>query len=170
MENVILVNNKDEPLGEMEKLKAHQLGLLHRAFSVFLFDASGRMLLQQRAYDKYHSGGLWTNTCCSHPRPGENTMAAAQRRLLEEMGIEAALEHKGQLIYKTDIHDKGFEGGLIENEFDHIYFGFSNEKPQINRNEVADFKYLSLPDLKNLVKAKPHEFTHWFKLAIDQFF
>src|ERR1700730_504067 len=116
MEEVILVNDQDEPLGKIEKMEAHLRGKLHRAFSVFIFDGDGRMLLQQRALNKYHSGGLWTNACCSHPRPGENTTVAGRRRLKEEMGFDTALEPMFQFTYKA-----AFENGLVEHEFDHVF-------------------------------------------------
>ena len=124
-EEVILVNEADEQIGVMEKMEAHEKGLLHRAFSVFIFNDKGEMLLQQRALNKYHSGGLWTNACCSHPRPGEDTLQAAKRRLMEEMGIETSLTLKNSFTYKT-----AFENGLTEHEFDHIFIGTFNQEPK----------------------------------------
>jgi isopentenyl-diphosphate delta-isomerase len=165
IEKVILVNEQDEAVGEMEKLEVHQKGLLHRAFSVFIFNANGQMLLQQRAKSKYHSAGLWTNTCCSHPMPGEDTIAAARRRLKEEMGLDASLEQKTFFIYKAV-----FENGLIENEYDHIFTGSTNNEPEINKREVENYEWLSLTEIKNRIKSNPEHFTYWFKLAVENFF
>lgn len=169
-EKVILVNENDEAIGEMEKLEAHQKGLLHRAFSVFIFNQKGQMLLQQRSQGKYHSPGLWTNTCCSHPFPGEKTLNAAKRRLMEEMGIEAELQYMDSLLYKTSAVTAGFENGLTEYEFDHIFTGKTNIDPVINKEEVESFAWLSLTDIKAAIKSSPNQYTHWFKLAIEKFF
>ena len=165
IEKVILVDESDNAIGEMEKLEAHQKGLLHRAFSVFIFDPEGKMLLQQRALSKYHSGGLWTNTCCSHPLPGEDTLNAANRRLMEEMGITTELEHKNFLVYKT-----AFNNGLFEHEYDHIYTGKTDQQPKINKTEVENFEWLTLPEVKEKIKLNPQLFTVWFKMAIEKFF
>jgi len=170
IEHVILVDEFDIPIGEMEKLEAHQKGLLHRAFSVFIFNDRNEMLLQKRALNKYHSPGLITNTCCSHPRPNENTHLAAKRRLQEEMGINCELEHKGFFIYKTDNESAGFENGLIENEYDHIFFGTCNAAPKINKNEVDSYEWSSIEQIKTRIKSNPEQFTHWFKLAVEKFF
>lgn len=164
-ENVILVTESDEPTGEMEKMEAHRLGKLHRAFSVFVFNNKGQMLLQQRALEKYHSPGLWTNTCCSHPRPGEDTLDAAKRRLNEEMGLSTELIHKGTLLYRAE-----FDNGLTEHEFDHIYFGNTNLQPVINTEEVQDYKWMGVEELKQELKDNPEAFTYWFKLAMGKFF
>jgi len=170
IEKVILVDENDRAVGEMEKLEAHQKGLLHRAFSVFIFNESGLMLLQQRAFSKYHSAGLWTNACCSHPRPNEETIAAAKRRLMEEMGLELELEKKDFLIYKSEDISTGFENGLIEHEYDHIFIGKTNLQPIINTEEVANFEWLSLNEIKEKIKNNPAQFTVWFKIAIEKFF
>ncbi len=164
-EKVILVDEQDIVVGEMEKLEAHQKGLLHRAFSVFIFNDAGQLLLQQRALSKYHSAGLWTNTCCSHPRPNEDTLTAAGRRLNEEMGLEAELEHKNFLIYKTK-----FENGLFEHEYDHIFIGKTNEQPKINKNEVEKYEWMSPTEIKEKINSHPEQFTVWFKMAIEKFF
>ncbi len=165
IEKVILVDEQDNAIGEMEKLEAHQKGLLHRAFSVFIFNDKGQMLLQQRALSKYHSGGLWTNTCCSHPMPNENNLAAAKRRLMEEMGMEAELEHKDFLLYKAK-----FENGLTEHEYDHIFIGKTNQQPKINKAEVENFEWLTVTEIKEKLKLNPELYTYWFKMAIDRFF
>src|SRR5437868_2002286 len=141
-QEVILVNKRDEPTGSMEKLAAHQQGLLHRAFSIFIFNDNGELLLQQRAIDKYHSGGLWTNTCCSHPQPGEETIVAAQRRLKEEMGFTTSIKKVFDFVYKAE-----FGNGLIEHEFDHVFAGNYNGEIEYNKDEVMDCCYRSLPDI-----------------------
>ena len=164
-EEVILVDVNDRSIGKMEKLEAHKLGALHRAFSVFIFNKKNELLLQQRAFTKYHSAGLWTNTCCSHPRPGENTSNAAKRRLLEEMGIETLLEHKTHFIYKT-----AFDNNLTEHEFDHVFVGVSDSKPRINKEEVNTYRYLSINSVKEEIKNHPDKFTSWFKIAVEKLF
>ena len=165
IEEVVLVNENDVAIGTMEKLEAHQKGLLHRAFSVFIFNDKNELLLQRRALTKYHSAGLWTNTCCSHPRPNENTLNAANRRLVEEMGIETELIFKTSFIYKTK-----FDNGLTEHEFDHIFFGTSNENPTINAEEVDSFVWMSVEALKQKINLTPNEFTSWFKIAVKKLF
>ena len=164
-EEVILVNQNDEAIGTMEKLEAHQKGLLHRAFSIFIFNDTKQLLLQRRALTKYHSAGLWTNTCCSHPRPNETTLDAANRRLFEEMGMHTQLMHNTSFIYKTK-----FTNGLTEHEFDHVYFGTSNASPLINKEEVDSFKWIDINDLKNSIQLNPTAFTSWFKIAIKKLF
>lgn len=164
-ENVILVDEQDKTIGFMEKLEAHQKGLLHRAFSVFVFNDKGEMLLQQRAASKYHSPNLWTNTCCSHPRPNEDMLQAAKRRLKEEMGLETELQLKGSFIYKAR-----FDNGLTEHEFDYVYTGISNAQPNINKTEVENFSWLSLEKIKSQLKSNPEKFTVWFKIAIERWF
>ncbi len=149
----------------MEKMEAHEKGLLHRAFSVFIFNDKGEMLLQQRALNKYHSGGLWTNACCSHPRPNEVTLEAAKRRLFEEMGIKTELEFSTSFTYKTV-----FENGLTEHEFDHIFIGKFNADPKINPDEVNSFCWKSVEGTKNSVKTMPDIYTSWFKIALDKVF
>ncbi|MBX7204591.1 MAG: isopentenyl-diphosphate Delta-isomerase [Bacteroidia bacterium] len=162
-EEVILVNEQDSQIGLMEKLEAHQKGLLHRAFSVFIFNSKGDLLLQQRALSKYHSPGLWTNTCCSHPRAGEENAAAAHRRLKEEMGFDCDLEYQGFLIYKVQ-----FENGLFEHELDHVFTGVFNGIPQLNSDEVAAFRWTSLQNLQQEIDADANRFTHWLQLILKQ--
>ena len=141
MDFVVLVDNKDRELGTMEKMEAHEKGLLHRAFSVFLFNKKGEMLLQRRALDKYHSAGLWTNACCSHPKPDEEVQSAANRRLGEELGISAELNHQFSFYYKSD-----YENGLSEHELDHVFFGNFDEEPQLNPEEAMDWKYMAMDE------------------------
>ena len=163
MEEVILVDENDTEIGTMEKMLAHREARLHRAFSVFIFNAQKKMLLQQRNPLKYHSGGLWTNTCCGHPRPGENTRSAAERRLNEEMGIKAPLEEKFSFIYKAP-----FSNGLTENEFDHVFVGRFDSDPLINPEEVSDFKYMYLEEIKADIAKDPGKYTFWFKICMDK--
>lgn len=163
-DQVILVNEKDEPMGIMDKLEAHQKGLLHRAFSIFIFNNAGQLLLQRRAKDKYHSPGLWTNTCCSHPRPEESTLDAAKRRLKEEMGIETSLEKKFDFIYRAQL-----DNDLIEYEFDHVYTGQFNSNPILNLNEVSEYRWVSIHELKNEIEQHPEEYSEWLKIAIGSF-
>jgi isopentenyl-diphosphate delta-isomerase len=163
IEQVILVNENDEPLGLMEKLEAHQQGILHRAFSVFLFNSKNEMLLQQRAASKYHCPLLWTNTCCSHPRENESNLAAAERRLKEEMGLTTHLSHAFHFIYKAE-----FSNGLIEHELDHVFVGISDTPPNINPEEVNNFSYVSLDWLKQDILSNPNEYTPWFKIALPR--
>ena len=162
-ENVILVDRNDTEIGLMPKMEAHLTGVLHRAFSVFIFNTKGQLLLQQRALDKYHSGGKWTNTCCSHPRIGEDTKDAANRRLLEEMGMNCDLIYGFNFLYKADVQD-----GLLEHEYDHVYFGITDDKPLINKAEVADYKYIELSALQNDLINQPEQYTEWLKIAFDQ--
>ncbi|MFC4210718.1 isopentenyl-diphosphate Delta-isomerase [Pedobacter lithocola] len=162
-EQVILVDNNDLPIGQMEKLEAHKKGLLHRAFSVFIFNSNNELLLQQRAYSKYHSGGLWTNTCCSHPRFGEHNFDAANRRLDEEMGMKCSLTYAFSFTYKATFAD-----GLIEHELDHVFFGNSDEIPKINKEEVENYKYISLKDLKIQIVKEPEIFTPWLKICLEK--
>lgn len=164
MEYVILVDENDRELGIMEKHEAHEKALLHRAFSVMVFNSKGEMLLQQRAEHKYHSGGLWTNTCCSHPRPGETTMEAAHRRLLEEMGFDCELSLHQSFIYKAP-----FENGLTEHEFDYVFKGVYNEDPQFNEAEVCNFQWISIPELQSLLKSDPQRFTVWFRMIMENY-
>ncbi len=164
-EEVILVDENDIAIGSMEKLEAHQKGILHRAFSVFIFNNNNELLLQRRALTKYHSAGLWTNTCCSHPQPNEDTLAAANRRLKEEMGMQTTLTHKTSFIYKTN-----FDNGLTEHEFDHVFIGNTNTNPIINPEEVDSFKWISLEKLKANIKTHPELYTSWFKIAMEKVF
>lgn len=165
-EKVILVDVHDREIGAAEKLSAHQQGQCHRAFSVFIFYKDGanlKLLLQQRQHNKYHSGGLWTNTCCSHPRPGEATRAGAERRLEEEMGIRATLTHAGEFHYRAQ-----FENGLIENEYDHVFVGVVDSLTvTINSNEAADARWVTLSDLQGELKNNPEKFSAWFEQALE---
>lgn len=163
MENVILVDEHDRVLGLMEKLEAHQKGVLHRAISVFVFNSQGELLLQQRAPHKYHSPLLWTNTCCSHPRNDETTLESAQRRLKEEMGMTCPLSHLFHFIYRAE-----FDNGLIEHELDHVFLGISDELPKPNVEEAADFKYLKLDLLLTDLKANPQDYTPWFEIILSK--
>ena len=163
-EYVILVNQQDEQIGTQEKLQAHQLGNLHRAFSIFIFNTKGEMLLQQRALSKYHTGGLWTNTCCSHPRPGEIVEDAAHRRLQEEMGFDCKLEKAFSFIYQI----KFDKDGLYEHEYDHVFIGTYDDQPQINPEEVHAFRWISMDDLAQEIKDHPQQFTYWFLVALEK--
>ena len=160
MEEVILVDESDKETGLMEKMQAHLEGRLHRAFSVFIFNNKGEMLLQQRALNKYHSGGLWTNTCCSHPKPGESIEAAAARRLKEELGFETSIEKIFDFIYET-----GFDNGLIEHEFDHVFSGVYDGAINFDKTEVQDFCYCSIAEIESSLQSHPKKFTAWFKIA-----
>lgn len=163
MEEVILVNENDEVLGAAEKLLAHQTGQLHRAFSIFLYNNEGQMLLQKRADGKYHSAGLWTNACCSHPRPGEDTLAAANRRLEEELGIKTSLSFLFSFQYEAQL-----ENNLTEHEFDHVFVGYTNDKPQVDSNEVSDYQYISTDRLVEDILTNPDCYTFWFKKIIEE--
>jgi isopentenyl-diphosphate delta-isomerase len=162
-EKVILVDKNDNEIGTMEKQEAHVKGLLHRAFSVFIFNDKNELLLQRRAANKYHSGGLWTNTCCSHPRQNEKTKEAAKRRLLEEMGMRSALKKQFDFIYKARL-----DNNLYEHEFDHVFFGFTNELPIINPEEVESYTYKTLEDIGNEIKTNPENYTEWFKICFTE--
>jgi isopentenyl-diphosphate delta-isomerase len=162
-ESVIIVTESDRPTGTMDKMAAHLSGTLHRAFSVFVFNSEGQLLLQKRALNKYHSGGLWTNTCCSHPRPGEKTMDAAHRRLKEEMGIDCELSPLFAFSYRHE-----FKDGLVEHEYDHVFMGVTNQVPRPAPLEVADFKYLDTNQLAQEIKESPEEYTAWIKLCINR--
>ena len=164
-EQVILVNEKDEPIGLMGKMEAHEKGLLHRAFSVFIFNSKQEVLLQQRAACKYHSPNLWTNTCCSHPRAGETNQQAGERRLQEEMGLQVPLQEVFSFIYKAP-----FDNGLTEHEYDHVLIGYSDAQPQINPEEVASWKWLSLEAIKEDILQAPERYTAWFKIIFEEFY
>lgn len=163
VQQVILVTEEDMPVGIMEKMEAHEKGLLHRAFSVFIFNSKGEMLLQRRALNKYHSGGLWTNSCCSHPRPGEEVEEAARRRLSEEMGFEASLEKIFDFVYKAD-----FDNGLTEHEFDHVFAGEYEGPIDFNPHEVMDYCYKNLEEVRIDLAGQPQRFTAWFRLAFTK--
>jgi len=164
-ENVILVNEFDEQIGLMPKMEAHEKGLLHRAFSVFIFNDSNELMLQQRALDKYHSPGLWTNTCCSHQRDGETNIEAGKRRLQEEMGFVVDLQESISFIYKAP-----FDNGLTEHEFDHVLIGKYNKIPHINTSEVANWKWMKIEDVKNDMAEHPEIYTEWFKIIFEKFY
>lgn len=165
-EYVILVDESDKPLGLMEKMEAHEKGLLHRAISVFILNEKREIMLQQRAFEKYHSGGLWTNTCCTHPRDGESTIEAANRRLEEEMGLSCALQPLFSFIYRAE-----FDNDLIEHELDHVFVGHTNENviPKLNPEEAASWKWMSIPDIEADIIQNPNHYTAWFKIVFEQF-
>lgn len=160
---LVLVDEQDQPVGTMEKMETHRKGLLHRAFSVFIFNAAGDMLLQQRALNKYHSAGLWTNACCSHPFPDETPAAAATRRLQEEMGFVSAIQPAFQFIYKA-----AFDNGLTEFEYDHVFIGEYNGPVHPNPSEVHDYCYLSPREIEAALISHPSRFTAWFHLAFPK--
>ena len=164
-ENVVLVDRNDNPMGLMPKLEAHEKGVLHRAFSVFILNRKGQLMLQRRALDKYHSPGLWTNTCCSHPRESESIIEAGLRRLKEEMGFTTPLEPMFSFIYKSK-----FDNGLIEHEFDHVLLGYYDKPPFINAIEVSEWKWMSLEKIILEIKNKPEDFTVWFKIIFERFY
>jgi isopentenyl-diphosphate delta-isomerase len=164
-EQVILVNEKDEPIGLMNKLEAHEKAVLHRAFSVFILNDKNEVLLQQRAYHKYHSPLLWTNTCCSHQRAGETNLEAGKRRLFEEMGLTTELKELFHFIYKAP-----FDNGLTEHELDHVMIGYSNDAPNINPEEVESWKWIKIEAIKEDMILNPTIYTVWFKIIFDQFY
>lgn len=164
-EYIILVDKDDNEIGVIEKLEAHQKSLLHRAISVFIFNKDGELLLQRRAFGKYHSSGLWTNTCCSHPNPGETTIEAGERRLVEEMGMICQLNSSFSFLYKAE-----FENGLTEHELDHVLIGHCDETPHLNPEEAIAFKWMSLEKIREEIKNNPNEFTAWFKILILEHF
>ena len=163
-EKVILVDEHDQEIGEAEKMQVHKEARLHRSFTIFIFNSKGETLLQQRAKTKYHSGGLWSNATCGHPRPGEATRKAAQRRLKEEMGFDCGLEEVLQFTYKVKL-DKG----LWEHEFDHTFRGTYDGEIKPNLEEVDDFKWLEWKDLLGDVKEHPEQYTEWFKIVLPGF-
>jgi len=164
-EKVILVNIKDEVIGTMPKMEAHEKAVLHRAFSVFILNDKKELMLQQRAHQKYHSPLLWTNTCCSHQRLGETNIGAGSRRLYEEMGFCVPLKELFHFIYKAP-----FDNGLTEHELDHVMIGYSNEAPNINREEVESWKWMKIEDVKSDMISHPELYTIWFKIIFDQFY
>lgn len=159
---VVLVDNQDNEVGVMDKMEAHEKGVLHRAFSVVIFNSKGEMLIHQRAKEKYHSGGLWTNATCSHPGPGESVEASAIRRLQEEMGFECPIEFRFSFIYHANL-----DHGLQEHELDHVFVGTFDGTPEINLEEVMEYNYISVPELLADVKAHPEHYTEWFKIVLD---
>lgn len=164
-EQVILVNTKDEPIGLMNKLEAHQKAVLHRAFSVFILNQNNEIMLQQRAHHKYHSPLLWTNTCCSHQRAGETNIEAGKRRLFEEMGFTTELKELFHFIYKAP-----FDNGLTEHELDHVMIGYYNDEPNICADEVEDWKWMSIEAIKKDMAQNPDSYTVWFKIIFDEFY
>ncbi|MGV7105436.1 isopentenyl-diphosphate Delta-isomerase [Flavobacterium sp. U410] len=164
-EKVILVDHNDEPIGLMEKIEAHRSALLHRAFSVFILNDKNEVMLQQRAKSKYHSPLLWTNTCCSHQRPGESNILAGKRRLKEEMGFEVELKELFHFIYKAP-----FDNGLTEHELDHVMLGRFNGEPEINPEEVESWKWMAIDAIKNDLQQHPENYTVWFKIIFDEFY
>ena len=160
---VVLVDEDDSEIGVMEKMEAHERGLLHRAFSIFLFNDKGEMMLQRRALSKYHSPGLWTNTCCSHPMHGETLEMAAERRLQEEMGMACTMKKEFHFIYRADL-----DNNLIEHEFDHVFFGVTNQHPVICEQEVCDWKWMAVHDVYIDVQINPTHYTEWFKIALPE--
>lgn len=161
--NVILVDENDRPLGTMEKMEVHQKALLHRAFSIFIFNSNNEMLLQQRAKNKYHSAGLWTNACCSHPAPGSTTLLAARQRLREEMGFDTILQKAFDFIYEAP-----FDNGLTEHEFDHVYIGRYDGVVSPDEAEVSAFCFKSLTEIERDLRLFPEKYTAWFKIAFPR--
>lgn len=161
-EHVILVDEMDNELGTMEKVAAHKKGELHRAISVFVFNSQKQLLLQKRATHKYHSGGLWTNSCCSHPRKNETTQEAAQRRLMEEMGLRCIVKPVSKIKYTTMVGNN-----MLENELDHIFVGFSDDVPAYNPLEVSTYKYMHMDDIEKWMHDEPARFTEWFKILFE---
>ena len=162
MEKVVLVDEFDNAIGTMEKMEAHRQGVLHRAFSILLFNSKGEILLQKRAQGKYHSAGLWTNTCCSHPLPGESVEDAAYRKLKQEMGIELQTEFAYKFIYQAPL-----DNGLTEHEYDHVLTGTFDGTPHINIQEVEDWKFVHITSLKEDIARHPERYTYWFKLIMN---
>lgn len=162
-DDIILVDKDDNQIGTGEKMEVHRKGTLHRAFSVFVWNDQGHLMMQQRALSKYHTPGLWSNTCCSHPKPGEETIEAAKKRTQEEMGFTCELEEEMCIIYRSQ-----FDNDLIEHEYDHVLFGRYNGEPNINPAEVNAWKWISINDLLNDVKANPDNYTVWFKIILDR--
>jgi isopentenyl-diphosphate Delta-isomerase len=161
-EHVILVDEADNETGTMEKMQAHREGRLHRAISVLVFNSKNEMLLQRRAFTKYHSAGLWSNTCCSHPFLSEEPLKAATRRLAEEMGMNVPLKFQFKFQYRAAL-----DHGLIENEMDHVFIGTSDDLPLINTDEVSEFKYVSLEELRSDIKNNPDQYSQWLPLILD---
>lgn len=161
--DVILVDENDVPVGTMEKMEAHQKALLHRAFSIFIFNTHGEMLLHKRAENKYHSAGLWSNACCSHPQPGEDSLAAAEKRLEQEMGISSKLVKAFDFIYKAP-----FDNGLTEHEYDHVFVGVYDGEITADKEEVSDYYYAPAEKIKNAIASQPEAYTTWFKIAFPK--
>lgn len=164
-EKVILVNKKDEPIGLMDKLEAHEKGILHRAVSVFIFNTNNQLLIQRRSLNKYHTPGIWSNTACSHPKKNESTISCAKRRLFEEMGIIAKIRPVFNFLYKAELSNT-----ITEHELDHVFIGFSNKKPNSNPQEVCDWKYIDETSLKILLNDSSDSFSAWFKICYARVF
>ncbi len=164
-EKVVLVDKNDNQIGLMSKMEAHQKGTLHRAFSIFLFNSENQILLQKRSSNKYHSGGLWTNTCCSHPRDEESVIDAGNRRLFEEMGIKIELKEAFHFTYKAEL-----ENGLIEHEYDHVLIGEFNGTPILNKDEAEDWKWISMEDVRKDIVENETDYTVWFVIAFEYFY
>jgi len=162
-DEIILVDEKDNQVGTGEKMVVHKEGKLHRAFSVFIFNSKKELMLQQRATSKYHSPGLWTNTCCSHPKPGEKIIDAAKRRLKEEMGFNCDLKEAFSFIYKAK-----FDNGLSEHEFDHVFIGKFDGNPKPDKKEAESWKWITLAELRKDMKKNPEKYTYWLKVSIDK--
>ncbi|MFM7724322.1 MAG: isopentenyl-diphosphate Delta-isomerase [Bacteroidota bacterium] len=164
MQEVILVNKHDEEIGTMEKMEAHLQGMLHRAFSVLIFNSQRKLLIHRRAFGKYHSEGLWTNTCCSHPFPGEDLVEAANRRLREEMGMKTSLAPLFSFIYRAEL-----ENDLVEHELDHVLIGFTDDQPRANPDEVSDYKWMAMYEIEEDIEKNPGNYTAWFKKIILEY-
>lgn len=162
-EMIILVDENDREVGTIEKMEAHVKGKLHRAFSIFVFNNKGEMMIQRRALHKYHSGGLWTNTCCSHPNAGEALEEAVHRRLVQEMGFDCELKEIKSFLYHAHL-----DNNLIEHELDHIFVGYYENEPEINKEEVEEWMWISCDELKKEINNHPEKFTYWFKVAMDE--
>lgn len=162
MTDIILVDEHDNQIGTAEKLAAHKQGRLHRAFSIFVFNTQGELLMQKRAAGKYHSALLWSNSCCSHPSPGEETLAAAHRRLQEEMGFDCPLTHAGHILYRTE-----FENGLTEHEYDHMYIGLYDGSIAADSSEAAEWKWQSVDTVFVDMQKHPEQFTYWFRFSLE---
>jgi isopentenyl-diphosphate Delta-isomerase len=163
LNKLILVDEHDVPTGTIDKMEAHEKAMLHRAFSVFIFNSKGDMLLQQRAISKYHSGGLWTNACCSHPYYGQDTLAAAEKRLQEEMGFTTPLQKAFEFVYQA-----AFDNGLTEYEYDHVFTGKYEGKIVPDKNEVEDYCFMDMAAIKNAIQSHPQKYTEWFKIAFPK--
>lgn len=163
-ETVVLVNRRDEAMGIVDKIIAHRLGKLHRAFSIFIINSEGQLLVQKRAATKYHSRNLWSNTCCGHPRPSESVEQASRRRLIEEMGFESNLREIFSFLYRANLED-----GLIENEYDHVLLGSFEGVPEPNPSEISDWKWIDVASLRVDVRRNPESYTYWFRISLDHF-
>lgn len=161
-EQLILVDAQDREVGVKEKMEAHVEGALHRAFSVFVFDSEKRLLLQKRAQTKYHSGGLWSNTACGHPRPGETTHAAARRRLREEMGFDCELREAFEFLYRAEL-----DGALVEHEYDHVFVGTHEGEPAPDPSEVEDWRWVTMDDLRRCLRVEPQRYSYWLKAVVE---